>query len=98
MRVGEAVVGEGAGGCGGALGFLRRAGEERVQLEEAAREWEVLQALEDGARVRGGVTHRRTGAPRNLAAAVLIFRAASGSARTRTAPPPIRPPWTVAVN
>ena len=42
MRVGEAVVGEGAGGCGGALGFLRRAGEERVQLEEAAREWEVF--------------------------------------------------------
>nr|CAB3462630.1 unnamed protein product [Digitaria exilis] len=57
VRVGEAVVGEGAdgGGGGGAFGAReQRPGgeEERVQLQEAAREGEVLleEALEDGRR------------------------------------------------
>jgi hypothetical protein len=60
--VGEAVVGEGGGGGTQGVGEQRAGGEgERVHLEEAAGEWEVLpeEALEDGERIRRHARFRK---------------------------------------
>jgi len=80
VRVREAVVRKGGGGASGVKVEEQHAGgeEQRVHLEDAAREWEVLleEALEDGVRVRGGALH---------GAHVL-------SQKPRRSPPPPPPP------